>query len=138
MTKPGFIRLFAAILYDLLLLIAVLFFATFIILPLNGGKAFEKANYWYPLYLIFTSFVYYGWFWTHGGQTLGLKTWKIRLLSENNRPISWKQALIRFITAFFSSLCLGTGFVWIFVNKKHRSWHDLTSKTSLFFDSSSS
>ena len=131
MPKPGFIELIGAIFYDLLLVVAVLFFATMLALPLNGGKAFDNSL-GYSAYLVTCCFLYYGWFWTHGGQTLGLKTWKIRLISENNQSISWKQAFIRFFVAILSGFCLGLGFIWMFFDKHQRSWHDIASKTSLF------
>lgn len=133
MTKPGFLRLCAAIFYDLLLLVAILFFATLLALPFNKGQAFE-GQLIYPIYLIAVSFLFYGWFWTHGGQTLGLKSWKIKLVSDKNQAITWQQAFIRFVTAILSWLCLGMGFFWAFFDKQHRTWHDLASKSGLFTD----
>jgi len=132
MTKPGFFRHLFAIVYDLILLIAVLFFATGLLLPLNGGEAFTRDQIVYPIYLLTVSFLFYGWFWTHGGQTLGLKAWKIRLLSDNLKPVTWYQALIRFMVSILSSGLFGIGFFWVFVDKNHRCWHDIASKTRLF------
>jgi uncharacterized RDD family membrane protein YckC len=134
MAKPGLLRILAAIIYDFLLLIAILFLATAILLPFNGGKAFTNQPIFYPLYLLAVSFCFYGWFWTHGGQTLGLRAWKITVLNDKHGVISWQQALIRFITALVSWLFLGLGFLWILVDKKQRSWHDIASKTGLFLD----
>ncbi len=127
-----FFRRLAAILYDLLVLLAVLFFATAIVLPLNFGEAFSSEQFLYPIYLLIVSFIFYGWFWTHGGQTLGLRSWKMTVLTFDQQPINWKQAFIRFITAIISWLCLGLGFVWFFVDKKQMTWHDRLSGTSLF------
>jgi uncharacterized RDD family membrane protein YckC len=131
MTKPGFLRYIAVILYDLFLLVAVLFFATAIVLPFNGGKAINNQGF-YPLYLFVVSFLFYGWFWTHGGQTLGLKAWKIKVLSNNYQAINWRQAFIRFMISVLSWSVLGLGFLWTFIDKKQRSWHDIASKTGLF------
>jgi len=132
MTKPGFFRHLLAIVYDLILLIAVLFFATGLLLPFNGGEAFTHDQIFYLVYLLTVSFLFYGWFWTHGGQTLGLKAWKIRLLSDNLKPVTWYQALIRFMVSILSSGLFGIGFFWVFVDKNHRCWHDIASKTRLF------
>ena len=132
MTKPGFFRHLFAIVYDLILLIAVLFFATGLLLPFNGGEAFTHDQIFYLVYLLTVSFLFYGWFWTHGGQTLGLKAWEIRLLSDNLKPVTWYQALIRFMVSILSSGLFGIGFFWIFVDKNHRCWHDIVSKTRLF------
>ena len=72
----------AAIVYDLFLLTAVLFVATAIALPLNAGAAFTSGQYLYPVYLLAVSFLFFGWFWTHGGQTLGMRAWKIIVLNR--------------------------------------------------------
>jgi len=132
--KPGFLRRLTAILYDFLLLIAVLFVATALLLPLNAGKAFTAQQFFFPLYLLLVSFFFYAWFWTHGGQTLGLRAWNIKVLTLDRKPISWKQALLRFLVAILSWGFFGLGFLWILIDKNRRSWHDHLSKTALFFD----
>jgi uncharacterized RDD family membrane protein YckC len=133
-TKPGFFRRLTVILYDLLLLIAVLFVATALILPFNSGQAYTAQQIFFPLYLLLVSFLFYAWFWTHGGQTLGLRAWKIKVLTLNEKPIGWKQALLRFTAAILSWGFFGLGFLWILIDKNQRSWHDHLSKTALFFD----
>ena len=133
--KPGFFCRLAVIFYDLLLLIALLFVATALLLPLNAGEAFISAQqFFYPLYLLLVSFLFYAWFWTHGGQTLGLRAWRIKVLTLDRKPISWKQALLRFVFAVVSWATCGLGFLWILFDKNQRSWHDHLSKTALFFD----
>ncbi|MGR9014285.1 MAG: RDD family protein [Gammaproteobacteria bacterium] len=132
--KPGFLRRLAAMFYDLLLLIAVLFVATALLLPLNAGEAFTAQQFFFPLYLLLVSFFFYAWFWTHGGQTLGLRAWKTKVLTLDMKPITWKQALLRFSMAIVSWFFLGLGFFWILIDKNQRSWHDHLSKTALFID----
>ena len=71
-----------AIIYDLFLLIALLFIATTVMMMFNQGKAIESGQAIYPVYvayLLAISYGFYGWFWTHGGQTLGMKTWKMNM-----------------------------------------------------------
>ncbi|MDP2180621.1 RDD family protein [Methylicorpusculum sp.] len=132
---PGFWRRMAAQAYDLFLLLAVLFVATAIILPLNDGEAFAPTQFFYPAYLLLISFIFYGWFWTHGGQTLGLRAWKLAVLTVDQKPLGWKQAAMRFCTALLSWLPLGLGFLWVLVDKDKNSWHDRLSKTYLFYTS---
>jgi uncharacterized RDD family membrane protein YckC len=131
---PGLLKVLAVVIYDLILLIAVLFVATALVLPLNAGAAFTAQQVFYPIYLLAISFLFYGWFWTHGGQTLGLRAWNLKVLTVDRQPINWKQALIRFFAAFFSWSFCGLGFLWILIDKQHRSWHDNLSGTALFFD----
>lgn len=129
---PGFFRYIAAIFYDLILVIAVLFFATAIVLPFNQGEAIQ-STFLFPLYLLGVSFVFYGWFWTHGGQTLGLRVWKLRLVTSSQTDISWKQAFIRYLTACCSWLLFGMGFFWRLWQKDSKTWHDLSSQSMIVF-----
>lgn len=127
----------AAIVYDLFLLAAILFVATAVALPLNSGVAFTSKQFLYPVYLLLISFIFFGWFWTHGGQTLGMRAWKIKVLTNNHEPINWNQALIRFIAAIVSWGVFALGFLWIFIDKKNRGWHDYLSHTAIFFETPS-
>lgn len=125
----------AAQVYDLFLLIALLFLATALLLPLTSGEAVSPQQALiYRVYLLIISFFFYGWFWTHGGQTLGLRAWKIKVLTRDRKPISWYQAFLRFTTAIVSWGFFGLGFLWILVDKNRRGWHDKLSGTALFFE----
>ena len=124
----------AAIGYDLFLLVALLFIATAVILPLNQGEAISSDSNFFTVYLIYlfiVSFLFFGWFWTHGGQTLGMKTWHIQLVSTNNQAVTWQQALIRYLVAIISWALIGLGFVWSLLNVKKVTWHDILSNTIL-------
>ncbi len=135
-------RLFA-IAYDLLLLTALLFaigvlVAGIMTFALNNGNAITEEH---PFYftsqliilsaLLCASYLFFGWFWVHGGQTLGMKTWKIQLTTIDNENISWKQAAIRFLVAIVSWLIASMGFIWSLFDKKKRTWHDILSATKL-------
>jgi uncharacterized RDD family membrane protein YckC len=122
-------------LYDFLLLVAILFAATALLLPFNSGQAATVSQLWfYRVYLLVISFLFYGWFWTHGGQTLGLRAWKIKVLTADKQVISWPQAALRFVFAVLSWFALGCGFLWMLIDKKKLSWHDHLSKTAVFFE----
>ncbi len=128
-----FRRLFA-IFYDAFLLIAILFTVSAIATALNSGKAVESGDTLYPIFVIIIfglSYLYFAWFWINGGQSLGMKTWQIKLLSCTDEVIDWKVAAIRFVSAIFSWGILGLGFLWAIFDSKNRSWHDLASKTVL-------
>ena len=136
-SAPGFFRRLAAQAYDLLLLIAVLFLATALLLPFTAGMAVTDHHVLiYRLYLVVVSFFFYGWFWTHGGQTLGLRAWKLRVLTQDKKTLDWSQALVRFATASVAWGFFGLGYLWILIDKDSRGWHDHLSKTAVFFDTS--
>ena len=129
--RVGLLRRFGVMFYDLILLGAVLFFASlFMVLPLR----ITTDHHLYPLFIAYVHlvcFLFYGWFWTHGGQTLGLKTWRIRLVSESGDVVNWKQALIRYIASLICWLSAGIGFLWCYTNQERLAWNDIWSKTRL-------
>ena len=135
----GLFRRLFAISYDGFLLVAILFVVSAIATALNGGKAVERGDSLYPvlvLLIFFLSYLYFSWFWINGGQSLGMKTWRIQLKRNdqgmtNDLPIDHKTAAIRFFSAIFSWGLFGLGFVWALFDKQNRCWHDLSSKTVL-------
>ncbi len=130
----GLIRRLFAIFYDIFLLTAILFIISAIATALNHGTAIDSDNPVYPLFVLIIfvlSYLYFVWFWIHGGQSLGMKTWQIQLQSLDDRTIGWQTATIRFIVAIFSWTASGVGFLWSLFDKKNRCWHDLASKTVL-------
>jgi len=130
----GLIRRILAMIYDLFLLAGLLFVATTIAIAVNHGKAIEPGQPLYPFYLLYllsVSFAFFGWFWTHGGQTLGMRAWKMRLQQSNGDTIGWLLALIRFITAIVSWSFAGIGFIWSLFDPKKRTWHDIASRSVL-------
>lgn len=133
-STPGFLRRMAAVIYDALLLIAVLFFATAIALPFNSGHAFSAGQYVFSFYLFGVSYLFYAWFWTHGGQTLGMRAWKITLADSNGDCITWQRATLRFFAAILSWTCFGLGFSWCLVDKDRLCWHDRLSNSFLHWD----
>lgn len=144
LSQAGLLRRLAAIFYDSLLLASVLLFATALFLALTMlilvplTKQFSMVNLvesnllpFFQIYLFGVSFIYFAWFWLHGGQTVGMKAWSIQLQSIDGKKMTWGQAFKRFMTAIISWLVLGLGFFWVLWEKEGRSWHDLASQTQL-------
>lgn len=119
-------RLFA-IIYDLFLLIALWFVSSTMAIALNHGEAIDRSNSYYLVFelaLLAISFFYYTYFWTHGGQTLGMKTWRIKLIAKSGKNLSWQQAIVYFFAALLSWAVLGTGFFWSLFDSERATWHD--------------
>jgi uncharacterized RDD family membrane protein YckC len=122
-------RRLAAICYDALLLAGVLFLFTLAVVVLRGGRAVDAGTVWFGPGLIAVAFVFFGWFWTHGGQTLGMRAWRIRLVRPDAQPIGWRQASLRFVGAWLAALPLGLGYWWSWFDADGRCWHDRLSGT---------
>ena len=124
-------RRLGAIFYDLLILLTLLILASLIIsIPFNINPA-HPLFFVYQICIYTISFLFYGWFWTHGGQTLGMKTWKFKVIAVDGSNVNWIMALIRFIVAIISWLPLGLGYLWSIFDPNKRTWHDIASKTQL-------
>ncbi|HHJ12283.1 MAG TPA: RDD family protein [Chromatiales bacterium] len=126
--RTPLLRLFAALFYDLILLFAVLFFAALAILVLLG-EDFGRSHA-FQLYLYAIGLLYFTWFWTHGGQTLGLRTWRLRVTAgDGHSPVDWRRALLRALAAQLSWLALGLGYLWALWDRNGLTWHDRLSGT---------
>ena len=150
-----------AIFYDSFLLIAVLFLAMALLLLVSGGYEFQAGNPLITAYLLLVCFVFFGWFWTHGGQTLGMRAWKLQIQQRNGNPLNWQHVALRFSTALpawivlFIGIALVTdiqlatyswlnqlsmltewlifivGIAWLFVDQWPDGWRDKVSSTRI-------
>ena len=131
-SHPRLMRRLAAIAYDWLLLLALFMLLGFIYIPMIGGTPQSlAARLGLQLMLLAVSWLFFCWFWTHGGQTLGMRAWRIRVVARNGGPIGWGQATRRFLAAFLSFICAGLGFGWATLDRDRRAWHDYLSRTDL-------
>ncbi len=153
MQTIGLFKRILVIIYDGLLLIALAFFTSALLMGLFtwlGPDSFfaipDPAN---PnliersdlgriiggtivsINVICVSFFFYGWFWTHGGQTLGMKAWNLYLVKPDGKFIDWNTALKRYLAALISWACLGLGFTWILLDRQKRAWHDIITNTKI-------
>jgi uncharacterized RDD family membrane protein YckC len=118
--------------YDLILLIAVLLLATAPLLLLTGGRAIAHGNLLYDGWLLLVCWGYFCWQWVHGGQTLGMKAWRVRVVRRNHETLRWSHASLRFLHALFLLLPLGAGLWWMIVDRDRLALYDRTSGTALF------
>ena len=117
----------AAMLYDSFLIVAILFAAAAIPVAFNRGEAVDSPAF--SFYLLFVVFTFYAWFWHKSGQTLGMRAWKIRIVSEFGGNPSWGVCYLRLIFALISLMCFGLGYLWRLF--RPYTWHDKLSQTSV-------
>lgn len=111
-------RRLGALVYDGLLLAAVLFLGTLVLLPLTGGKSItpQDSGPWEYVYRAWIALLIAGFFgisWTRRGQTLGMMSWKIRLQREDGRLPDWPVALLRIAIGMVPALSALLGLVSI-------------------------
>jgi uncharacterized RDD family membrane protein YckC len=94
--SPSVRRRLAALLYEALLLFGVVFIAGYLFSTLtqqrNGLTHHNLLAAWIGLVVG----MYFVWFWTHGGQTLPMKTWRLRVVAANGAPLSARRAVARY------------------------------------------
>jgi len=127
----GLVRRFLVILYDGLVVIGLLMLAAAVALILGTGNQVAGKDFLYTLYLITVWFLYLSWCWRHGGMTMGMRAWHVKLITDDGIRLSWAQCFIRFFGSWVSAILLGAGFVWALSDKARRCWHDRLSKTRL-------
>lgn len=128
--KPASLfRRIAAFIYDAFLVFSTLLLMTFFALLVLPSHEIPTHSIAFQLYLFFIIGGFNVWFWTHGGQTLGMLAWRFQVIDLQGQPIGAKKAIVRFFMACISLGCLGIGYLWILGSKKKQSLHDIVCKT---------
>ena len=132
--RPGLLRILAAIFYDFWLIAAIWLIGTTLDAVIRNALMDHVGDGNYLVlqsYLLLSPWIFFAWFWMHGGQTLGMRSWRIKVVELNGDPISRIATIKRYLAALLSWLPLGLGFIWVLFDKENRSWHDLLSNTRL-------
>jgi uncharacterized RDD family membrane protein YckC len=129
-------RRLAAAAYDSLVVVALWFAATALLLPLTHGEALDStrpvAEVLYRLYLLAVGFAFFGGFWVRSGQTLGMLAWRVKVVGAGDGGgLGWRQALTRYLAAILSWALFGAGFWWSLLDVDGKTWHDRLSDTAL-------
>lgn len=106
--KASALRQLAALFYDGLLLMAIMLVAFLPITFLTSQGIIGKNNPLLQIYLFGICFLYFGWFWTRNGKTIGMRVWHIKIVDMNGNLITWPMALARFLSGLpvWILLCL--------------------------------
>lgn len=137
----GLGRRLMAMVYDGFLLAAIWFVITgiwVIVYPATGLPMMDRGGLevaqpaylkaiLFPL-LLLTTWSFYAWFWLHGGQTLGMRAWRLQVRDYRGRPLTPGQTLGRFLGAFASWLFAGGGWLVVLM-PPHQTLHDRLSAT---------
>ncbi len=123
----GLGRRLGAMLYETLLLLALLFIADYLFISLTHNSQSRAVKIVLQLYLFGIIAAYLCWFWTRG-QSLAMKTWHIRVVTVDGNKLKLHQALIRFLLAV---ALLGISQIWAPFDRDHQFLHDRLSRTRL-------
>ena len=128
-TRIGLIKLLAACVYELLILLAIWMATAWVFILIFGDATLSYKRFMLQLVLWIIAGAYFIWCWIKSGQTLATQAWKIKLVSGAGKTLTFKQALIRYVFASVSTVAFGLGFIWAIVDKDHHFLHDRLLKS---------
>jgi len=127
---PSLGRRLASALYDGLLVCAVLLVMAFPCIGLTQGMEPASAKTVLQVYLLLVAGCYFTIFW-HKGQTLAMKTWRIRIESTLGGAPHWRQAWLRYLLACLNLALLGLGWWSAWISPDRQFLHDRLAGTRL-------
>ncbi|MEA3149437.1 MAG: hypothetical protein QOD56_376 [Gammaproteobacteria bacterium] len=131
--SAGFGRRAAALIYDGFLLAALLMIYTGGVLIFTRHAMLpETAGAWAYLYragIVGVIAAYYLLNWMRSGQTLGMRAWHLRAVSEAGKPLNLRSSALRFVCGIVAWAPAALGVLWLYVDADHLALHDRLSKT---------
>lgn len=135
--KVSLLRIVAATVYDSLLMLGVWFLVGSLALGVKFVFTGEVSSL-HPVtgmsLVILSTWLYFAMFWIYGGKTLGMSSWKLRIVSQDGNQITLIQTIIRFLSNIITISLVGIPLFFRRINKNNRSLSDLLSKTSITSD----
>ena len=116
--------------YDGVIILGLLVVASAMALPFGDAHKVAFQNFWFTLWLLAVCALYLTKSW-RAGMTLGMRAWRVKLVSQDGRALSWTRCLLRLIAGLVSLGALGLGIAWALVDGRNRTWHDLVAGTLL-------
>lgn len=128
---PGLARRLASLVYESLIVLALLLVAGLLFLLASPDAATTAMRPLFQAYLLAVIGLYFAWFWTHGGQTAAMRAWRLRVLRRDGAPLSWRDAGLRFLLAFPSIGLAGLGLLWALADRDGQFLHDRLAGTRI-------
>jgi uncharacterized RDD family membrane protein YckC len=131
-TRCGLARRIGSIFYDALIVVGLLLIAAAGASPFDQGNQQALRDPVFTLYLLTVWYLYLALCWRYLGMTVGMRAWRVQILSNDEDKVSWKSSMIRFSGSLISAACAGLGFIWSLFDPEKRCWHDRLSRTGLY------
>jgi len=127
----GLPRRMAALCYDALVVASLFMLTGFLVLLVTGGAAIPAGTHWFRVLLLLVPGTYVCVSWKHGGQTLGMRAWRLRLVDLDGQPVSATTTVLRLAAATVAWLPAGLGYLWSLFDREGRTWHDRWTGTRI-------
>ncbi len=136
---PTLFRRLSVAFYEVAMVFGIYFLPSYLYLSLSNTR-FEDLQQgglraWLYQFFIFVVFaIYFGWSWSNGRRTLAQKTWGVRIVNLDGSDLSQNRAVLRYILAWCSLLCVFMGFFYALFNTERLFLHDKILDTRIIFD----
>ena len=134
MQSAGFLKRILALVYDSLLIAAIVLVLSLLLVLVNGGypESGSFVSFIQFFILVFTGPIFYSYFWiVNKGQTTGMQAWRIKLVTTDETELNINKTMLRCLISTISFACLGLGYLWILYHKDDLSWSDILTKTKV-------
>ncbi|MGH8678082.1 MAG: RDD family protein [Burkholderiales bacterium] len=126
----GIGRRIASLVYDAVLLFGVVFVAGYLFVALARDAQSGLPRFAFQLYLFSVCGSYFTFCWARSGQTLAMKTWRLRLATGDGAKPSTARAFLRYVLAI-PSVGTGIGLLWAFFDRDRQFLHDRLAGTRI-------
>ena len=128
---PSIKRRLICLVYESLLLVGVAFVAGLLFLGATGASPSGWMRHAFQVYLFLVIGIYFVGSWRRSGQTLAMKTWKLRLVGADGTRITLRQAMVRYVCAWPCLLLGGIGILYAPFDRQRQFLHDRLAGTSI-------
>ena len=118
-------------LYDALLVAALMMLASVPFIALRGGDAVEPGDPVLRIALVVVAWLFFAGFWSRSGRTLGMQAWRLQVETTDGENPGPGAATLRFFAAILALLPFGLGIWWQLWDRDGLAWHDRLSGTRL-------
>jgi len=125
----GVLRRLAAASYDALLLGAIWMAATLGIVTARGGEPIPPGNPGYQALLLISAALFFITSWLRGGQTLGMRAWRLKVERESGEPLDLRTGVVRFLAGMLTVGTGGLGLLWLWIDRDELTWQDRLAGT---------
>lgn len=122
---------FASLIYEGFLLVPVLFLSAYLFLAITRDAQTPRMHLLFQSWLFIVMGGYFCYCWVKSGQTLAMKTWRLRVERQDGMPVTLRQAALRYAVAAVGLFAFGIAFVWAFFDRDRLFLHDRIAGTHI-------
>lgn len=122
----------ASLVYEAILLVPLLFIGGWLFLAFTHDTSSPVMRALFRAWLLLLMGGYFVYCWVRGGQTLAMKTWRLRVARRDGGALPLRQATARYVVALLGVGLFGAGLLWALIDPERQFLHDRLAGTGIF------